>query len=100
VDPIGTDSPSRRHVPGLAELSYATAFAPVRRETRYEISIRDLLFDVKKMLRRRTCRRSRTRTAVPTLVVDLARGPARVMLPILDSLCTSPVPIVNLEAAI
>jgi hypothetical protein len=85
---------------GLTELSYATAFAHVRRETRYEISIRDLLFDVKKMLRRRFCRRPRTRTAAPTLAAGLARVPARVVLSILDSLCALHVPIVNLEAAL
>jgi hypothetical protein len=40
---------------GLAELSYATAFAPVRRETRYKISIRDLLFGVKNCFVARPC---------------------------------------------
>jgi hypothetical protein len=40
---------------GLAELSYATAFAPVRRETRYKILIRDLLFGVKKCFVARPC---------------------------------------------
>jgi hypothetical protein len=55
---------------------------------------------LKKMLRRRICRRPQTRTATPSLVADLACGPARVVLPILDSLCASHVPIVNLEAAL
>jgi hypothetical protein len=40
---------------GLAELSYATAFAPVRRVTRYKISIRDLLFGVKNCFVARPC---------------------------------------------